>query len=128
MRVGWIAVGVLLGIGHVGAAAVAHKAAAQKAVAPTAPANPANERLLKMSPQDRAGWLARTVGQWCIATDPFLMGVAETGAAAGNAYWSFNCVGYGSFIVQLEPRGHGVTIDCATFKEQGGGKECFKKF
>jgi hypothetical protein len=92
------------------------------------PHNSANEYLLKLPENQRAAWLARTVGNWCVATEPFLMGVAQNGAGAGNAYWSFRCIEGGSFVVQLDPLGGGVAIDCETFKEDGGGKECFKRF
>lgn len=90
--------------------------------------NAANEYLLRLSPEARAAWLARTVGEWCIGTEPFQMGVSEVGPSTGNAYWSFRCINGGSYIVQLDQGGHGVTIDCETFKKDAVGKECFKKF
>jgi hypothetical protein len=93
-----------------------------------APKNTANEYLLRLKPEARAAWFARTVGEWCIATEPFEMGVSETGPSTGNAYWSFRCVNGGSYVVQLDRAGHGVAIDCETFKKDGAGKECFKKF
>jgi len=92
------------------------------------PQNPVHESLLKMKPPERAAWLARTAGKWCVGTNPFLMGVSESGPSAGNAYWSFSCLGAGDYVVQIDPLSGGVAIDCESFKEAGGGKECFKKF
>lgn len=93
-----------------------------------APNNKANDYLLKLSPDQQAAWLARTVGEWCIATEPFEMGVSDRGPSTGYAYWSFRCINGGSYVVQLEPGGHGIAIDCDSFKKNGAGKECFKKF
>jgi hypothetical protein len=120
----------LLGWGAVVTMAIAGVMAmtAGSEIATAAQKNAANEYLLRLKPEKRAAWLARTVGEWCIGTDPFEMGVSEAGPSAGNAYWSFRCINGGSYVVQLDPQGHGVTIDCETFKEDGAGKECFKKF
>ena len=90
--------------------------------------NPANDKLAKMSPPQRAGVLARAVGHWCIGTETFLMGVEASGAAAGNAYWSLRCADDTTWAVQINPLGEIVAIDCDSFKENAGGKECFKKF
>ena len=90
--------------------------------------NPVSDKLAKMSPPQRAGVLARTVGHWCIGTETFLMGVETTGAAAGNAYWSLRCADGTAWAVQINLLAEIVAIDCDSFKENGGGKECFKKF
>jgi predicted DNA repair protein MutK len=111
-----------------GAAVAAALLAAGGVAAAKAVDNKMNDYLLKLPEEQRAAWLARTVGEWCIGTHPFPMGVAQTGAAAGNAYWSFTCAGAGSFVVQLDMLGHGVAIDCESFKAEGQGKACFKKF
>ena len=102
--------------------------AAPAQTAPPPVHNPVHEFLLKMKPPERAAWLARTAGKWCIGTDPFFMGLSAAGESAGNAYWSFRCLGRGDFVVQIDPLGGGVAIDCTSFKEAGAGKECFKKF
>jgi hypothetical protein len=117
---GWVCGAAVAGAVLLAATGHGQTAAPQK--------NAANEYLLHLAPSERAAWLARTTGEWCIATDPFEMGVSETGPSAGNAYWSFRCVNGGSYIVQLDPGGHGVAIDCETFKKDAAGKECFKKF
>jgi len=90
--------------------------------------NPASDKLAKMSPPVRAGVLARAVGHWCIGTETFLMGVETTGAAAGNAYWSLRCADGTAWAVQINLLAEIVAIDCDSFKENGGGKECFKQF
>jgi hypothetical protein len=90
--------------------------------------NPASDKLAKMSPPQRAGVLARTVGHWCIGTETFLMGVETSGAAAGNAYWSLRCADGTAWVVQINLLAEIVAIDCDSFKENAGGKECFKKF
>jgi hypothetical protein len=95
---------------------------------PAKSANPANDKLVKMSPSERAATLARAVGHWCIGTETFLMGVETSGAAAGNAYWSLRCVDGTTWAVQIDPLAEVTAIDCSSFKENGAGKECFQKF
>jgi hypothetical protein len=95
---------------------------------PAKSANPANDKLVKMSPPARAAMLARAVGHWCIGTEAFLMGVETSGAAAGNAYWSLRCADGAAWAVQIDPLAEVTAIDCDSFKENGAGKECFKKF
>jgi hypothetical protein len=91
-------------------------------------ANVYNEELLHMSPEARAAKLATFLGQTCIGTKPFLMGVTREGPAKGYAYWSVECAGSGSFMIQLAPDGEGAAIDCKTLKENGQGRECYKAF
>jgi hypothetical protein len=100
-------------------------AAAQRAAKP---ANPANEKLEKLPPAQRAAVLARVVGQWCIGTETFLMGVVTTGTGQGNAYWSLRCTDGSTWALQVDPLAEVTAIDCDTFKTAGVGKECFKKF
>lgn len=101
-------------------------AAASKHAAP--PVNQANDKLMKLPAAERAATLARIVGHWCIGTEAFPMGVATTGAAAGNAYWSVRCADGSEWAVQIDRLAAFVAIDCATFNANGAGKECFKKF
>ena len=99
--------------------------AAQRAAKPL---NPANDRLLKLAPAERAAQLARAVGHWCIGTEAFLMGVLSGGSGEGNAYWSLRCADGSTWAVQIDPLSEVTAIDCDTYKENGAGKECFKKF
>lgn len=105
--------------------AVGGAGAAQR---PAAPVNQASEKLEKMPPAERAGVLARAVGNWCIGTQTFLMGVVTDGPGAGNAYWSLRCVDGTAWAIQIDPLAEVTAIDCDTFKANGAGKECFKKF
>ena len=91
-------------------------------------ANPASDKLEKLAPAERAGVLARAVGNWCIGTEAFLMGIEKAGAAKGNAYWSLRCADGKAWAVQIDPLAEITAIDCDAFKEVGAGKECFKKF
>jgi hypothetical protein len=105
--------------------------AGSAAGAPRHPAksiNPANDKLLQLSPVKRADTLARAVGHWCIGTETFLMGVETSGAAAGNAYWSLRCADGAEWALQVNRLAEIVAIDCDSFKANGAGKECFKKF
>jgi hypothetical protein len=90
--------------------------------------NQYNDELLKLSPQEQAAKLAAHLGLWCIGTRPFLMGVTKTGPAKGYAYWSVECAGGQSFMIQITPGGLGAAVDCATLKENGEGRECYKAF
>ena len=90
--------------------------------------NPANDKLVQLSPPARAGTLARAVGHWCIGTETFAMGVVAAGSGAGNAYWSLRCADGTAWAIQVDPSGEVIAIDCDSFKEAGAGKACFKKF
>jgi hypothetical protein len=104
---------------------LAGTAAAQR---PAKPANPASDKLEKLPPAERAGVLARAVGNWCIGTETFLMGIVTAGAGQGNAYWSLRCADGSTWAIQIDPLAEVTAIDCDTFKANGAGKECFKKF
>jgi hypothetical protein len=99
---------------------------------PAAAAPPAdnkyNDELLKLSPQEQAAKLAAHLGLWCIGTRPFLMGVTKTGPAKGYAYWSVECAGAQSYMIQISPDGQGAAVECATLKANGEGRECYKTF
>jgi hypothetical protein len=120
VRLGWsataLAVAALLLAGATGAATR------------QATTNKANDKLMELSPPDRAATLARAVGHWCIGTEAFPMGVGSTGRAAGNAYWSLRCADSTTWAIQIDPMAAVTAIDCDTFKANGAGKECFKKF
>jgi hypothetical protein len=90
--------------------------------------NPADDALMKLPPPQQAARLARAISQWCIGTQAFQMGVISAGKGAGNAYWSLRCADGTTWAVQIDPLAVVTAIDCASFKEQGAGKECFKKF
>ena len=117
-----------------GAAALALAAAMMPAIAAGASRNaaksfnPANDRLLRMPPAERAAALAQAVGHWCIGTEAFPMGVVAAGEGAGNAYWSLRCADGSAWAVQIDPLGELTAIDCDTFNANGAGKECFKRF
>ena len=90
--------------------------------------NPASDALVKLTPSQRAARLAGVVGNWCIGTETFLMGVVREGAGEGNAYWSLRCADGAAWAVQVDPLGEVTAIDCDSFKQAGAGKECFQKF
>jgi hypothetical protein len=90
--------------------------------------NTANDKLTSLTPTERDAALAKMVGHWCIGSQVMLMGEVKSGPGEGNAYWSVRCAGGGDWVVQLDPLGGYVAIDCKTFAANGAGKECFKKF
>ncbi|HVC54602.1 MAG TPA: hypothetical protein VND95_01525 [Stellaceae bacterium] len=110
------------------AAALFAAGPAAAAAQPAPSLNPANDKLLKMSPSERSAALAHIVGHWCIGTEAFLMGVVSAGPGRGNAYWSLRCVDASAWAVQIDPLGEVTAIGCDIFKANGAGKECFKKF
>ena len=105
--------------------AIGASAGAQRAAKPL---NPASDKLEKLPPAERAGVLARAVGHWCIGTETFLMGVVTQGQGQGNAYWSLRCADGSAWVMQIDRLAGITAIDCDTFKANGAGKECFKKF
>jgi hypothetical protein len=127
-RIAAVALAALLAA-MVGAAA-APDCAAKAKPKPAAPvANPANEALLKLPPAEQAARLADKVGDWCIGTQAFLMGVAASGPRAGSAYWSLQCADGRSFAIELDADGIGTAIDCRSYEQASFGKtKCFKKF
>jgi len=88
--------------------------------------NPAHDRLLALPPAEQAKTLAKGIGQGCVGTSAFPMGVTTTGKAKGLAYWSVRCKDGRSFAVQIAPDAQAVAVDCRAL--QASGKECFKKF
>jgi serine protease Do len=85
--------------------------------------NPINDRLLSLSPAERATTLAQNVGQGCVGTAAFPMGVVSTDKWKSLAYWSVRCKDGRSFAIQIAPDAHTSVIDCKTL--QANGKECF---
>ena len=90
--------------------------------------NPVNDKLLRLSPPRRTATLARAVGHWCIGTETFLMGLVPAGRGQGNAYWSLRCTDGSAWAIQIDPLGDVTAIDCDSYRANGAGKECFKKF
>ena len=97
-------------------------------VAPAPSDNPFNDQMLKLSTEQRAAALANHLGMWCIGVKPFYMGMTKGGAAKGYAYWSITCAGAQSYMIQIAPDGKGAAVDCATLKQGGEGRECYKTF
>jgi hypothetical protein len=97
-------------------------------VAPAPSENTYNDQLLKLPPEGRATALSNHLGMWCIGTKPFYMGMTKAGTAKGYAYWSITCAGGQSYMIQITPDGKGAAIDCATLKQNGQGRECYKTF
>ena len=90
--------------------------------------NKFNADLLKLAPDARAAKLAQYLGDFCIGTKPFAMGVTKEGPAKGYAYWSLECAGGKSYAIQIAPDGKGAAIECSELKSQGEGRECYKTF
>jgi hypothetical protein len=90
--------------------------------------NPYNDQLVRLKPEQRAAKLAEFVGGSCIGTKPFLMGITKEGKAKGYAYWSLECAGGQSYMIQVAPDGEAAAMDCQTLKANGEGRECYKTF
>jgi hypothetical protein len=111
------------------AAILAWLSAATLGAAQTAPGeNKFNADLLKLAPDARAAKLAQYLGDFCIGTKPFAMGITKDGPAKGYAYWSLECAGGKSYAIQIAPDGKGAAIECSELKSQGEGRECYKTF
>jgi|SRR5271163_421238 hypothetical protein len=92
------------------------------------PENRYSAQISRLSPAEQAAKLSPFVGFTCIGTKPFLMGVTKEGPAKGYAYWSLQCAGGKSFMIQFSPEGAVEAIDCQTLKQNGQGRECYKAF
>jgi hypothetical protein len=88
--------------------------------------NRVNDRLLSLSAAEQAATIAHNVGQSCVGTEAFAMGVTTAGKAKGFAYWSVRCQDGRSFAIQIAPNGEFSVVDCQLLK--ANGKQCFKKF
>jgi hypothetical protein len=88
--------------------------------------NPVNDRLVALPPAEQAKTLAHNVGQGCVGTSAFSMGVVSTDKWKSLAYWSVRCKDGRSFAIQIAPNAQMFVVDCRTL--QANGKECFKKF
>jgi hypothetical protein len=87
--------------------------------------NSINDRLLKLPPAEQAATIGRNVGQGCVGTTAFPMGVVSTDKWKSLAYWSVRCKDGRSFAIQIAPNGQMFTVDCRTL--EANGKQCFKK-
>src|SRR5262245_3576154 len=88
--------------------------------------NPIHDRLLSLPPKEQAQTIGKNVGNDCVGTAAFPMGVVNTTKLKGLAYWSVRCKDGRSFAIQIAPNAETYVIDCRTLK--ANGKECFKKF
>jgi hypothetical protein len=88
--------------------------------------NSVHDRLLLLPPAEQAKAIAKNVGQGCVGTEVFSMGVTAIGKAKGFAYWSVRCKDGRSFALQIAPNGETFVMDCRVLK--ANGRECFKKF
>jgi hypothetical protein len=79
-----------------------------------APANSAHELLLSKSAVEQAVMLGKAVGNGCIGTTPFFMGIAES----GSAFWSVLCANGHSYVVQVSPDavGTAAALECSQLK------------
>jgi hypothetical protein len=103
-------------------------ALAGMAVAAQSADNRYNDEMLKLPPEQQAAKLAEHLGLWCVGTRPFFMGVTKEGPARGYAYWSVECAGQQSYMVQITPDGRGAAVDCKTLKTNREGRQCYKAF
>src|SRR5215216_4251304 len=76
--------------------------------------NPGHELLLTKSAAEQAAMLGKAVGNGCIGTTPFFMGIAED----GSALWSILCASGSSYIVNVSPDTFGTAkaLECARLK------------
>ena len=78
------------------------------------PVNPAYELLLNKSAAEQAITLGKAVGNGCIGTTPFFMGIADN----GSAFWSVLCANGKSYVVHVSPDavGTATALECSRLK------------
>ena len=79
-----------------------------------ATANPTHDLLLSKSAPEQAAILGKEVGNGCIGTTPFFMGIAED----GSALWSVLCADGSAYALNISPDAAGTTraLECSRLK------------
>jgi hypothetical protein len=72
--------------------------------------------------------LGKVVGEGCVGTSAFFMGVGDKGLGRDKAFWSVRCRNGKTFLVQINPDSAGSTgvLECSVLKAIAG-TECFKR-
>jgi hypothetical protein len=84
--------------------------------------NGAHAYLLSVSPKQQAATLGKVVGDGCVGTKAFNMGIGSTNI--GN--WSVKCADGRSFVVGANPDGTSKVLECSVYKLVTK-LSCFKK-
>ena len=92
-------------------------------------ANPAHDRLQRMSSEDRNSFFTKWLqgsGESCdVATRNFHQGTGKT----GDVFWNVACRNGKAYSIMIynDAEGTNKVVSCAVLKALNGG-ECFKKF
>jgi hypothetical protein len=73
--------------------------------------NPAHDILLTLSPSDQATSLGKSIGEGCVGSYAFFMGMARD---TKNVFWSVRCTNGKSYEVMISPDATGSTqvLEC----------------
>jgi hypothetical protein len=89
--------------------------------------NLANDRLRSLPRGQQATVLGKVVGEGCVGTSAFFMGIGDKGFGKDKAFWSIRCRNGKTYEVEINPDSTGSTgvLECSVLKTITG-TECFK--
>jgi hypothetical protein len=87
--------------------------------------NPAQDILLNLSPSNQATFLGKSVGEGCVGTYAYFMGMAPD---TRNVFWSVRCTNAKSYEVMISPDATGTTkvLECNVLQLVTKSR-CFEK-
>lgn len=108
-----------------------HSAVPSEPVAPRAEkrmrhtGNAAQDMLIAYTESEQAAFLGMAVGEGCVGTQAFFMGMDHK----NDAFWSLRCADGQSYGVEIHPDSTGSTqvLECSILKAVAG-TDCFTKF
>jgi hypothetical protein len=89
--------------------------------------NLASDRLRSLSSGQQAAALGKAVGEGCVGTSAFFMGIGDKGFGKDKAFWSIRCRDGKTYAVEINPDSTGSTnvLECSVLKTVTG-TACFK--
>ncbi len=118
-------------IAHIAALAPVTAVRGTVALAPPRPdvpstGNRANDRLADLPSTEQALVLGKKIGQGCVGTVAYPMGIGHRDADRGDAYWSVKCADGKAYAIALHPDQEGSASVLGCDAMDSAGMPCFK--
>lgn len=88
--------------------------------------NPANDKLADLPSTEQALLLGKKIGQGCVGTLAYPMGIGHRDADRGDAYWSVKCADGKAYAVTLHPDKEGSASVLGCDAMASAGMACFQ--